>query len=179
MRLLLLSIILGTCLPLWGQKYISDQGTISFFSNAPLEDIKANTEEATSVIDLATGEIAFSVPIKSFEFRKSLMQQHFNENYMDSEKYPKSTFKGKILNFKPSPGTYKATAEGQLTIKGKTNKVQVEGTVVVKEQSVELEAVFPVALKDYKIKIPKILFSNIAETVEVTVKFQYKPYAPN
>jgi len=166
-------------LPLWGQKYLSDKSTVTFFSEAPVENIKATSEEASSIFDMGSGKIAFSVPIKSFQFRKSLMQKHFNENYMDSEKYPKATFEGKITNYQAVDGSYKARASGEMTIHGKTNKIEVDGDVIINDQTITISAVFPIALKDYKIKIPKILFSNIAEVVEVDVSFQYKPYVPN
>ena len=179
MKLLIVSVVMFLSHTCWAQKYISKEGSITFFSEAPLENIKATSKEASSLFDLASGEIVFSVPIKSFEFRKSLMQKHFNENYMDSDKYPKGTFKGKITNFQAVDGTYNAKATGTLTIKGETNKIDVDGEVMIKDQTVVIKAAFPVALKDYKIKIPKILFSNIAETVDVDVLFQYKPYVPN
>lgn len=179
MRVLFIFGVMLLSAQVCAQKYITEKADISFFSEAPIENIKATTSEASSLIDLATGEFAFSVPIKSFTFRKSLMKKHFNENYMDSEKYPKATFKGTLKNYQTTPGSYRAIAIGELTIHGRKNKVEIEGDLVVTDKSVEINAVFPVALKDHNIKIPKILFSNIAEIVEVTVAFQYKPYAPN
>lgn len=168
--LMLLSI------PSWGQKYISENSDITFFSEAPLENIKATNIQASSLIDLSSGDIVFSVPIKSFKFRKSLMQQHFNENYMESEEYPKANFKGKLKNYQQAPGIYQASAVGEMTIHGQTRKVEIPGDLIIDDKSAEIKAVFLVSLQDYKIKIPKILFSNIAEEVEVTVFFKYRPY---
>ncbi len=161
------------------QRYISNTGSIKFFSEAPLENITAVNHQASSVFDLGSGEIVFSVPIKEFEFKKSLMKKHFNENYMDSDEYPKATFKGKLKNYRPENGNYAATAVGDLTIHGQTRKVEIKGDLKVSTNAVVMEAVFPVALKDYDIKIPKILFSNIAEEVEVTLKFELKPHVSN
>lgn len=161
------------------QKYISRKSMVSFFSEAPLENIKADNSSASSVLDLETGEIVFSVPIRGFKFPKSLMQKHFNENYMESEIYPKSTFKGIISGYNVKDGHYDASAAGELAIHGVTRKVQVTGEMNVNQNELTLSATFPVALEDYDIKIPTILFSNIAENIDVTIEFIYKPYVTN
>ena len=163
----------------FSQKYIAKEATISFFSEAPLEDIEAINTKATSLVDLATGEIVFSVPIREFQFKKSLMKQHFNENYMDSEVYPKSTFKGKIEGYQLTDGQYSSKAKGDLFIHGVTNSVSVDGTVKLSGDELTITANFPVMLEDYNIKIPKILFSNIAESVDVKIEFIYRPYVTN
>jgi polyisoprenoid-binding protein YceI len=160
----------------FSQKYISKTSTITFFSEAPLENIEAVNSKATSLIDLETGEIVFSVPIDAFQFKKSLMKQHFNENYMDTEIYPKSTFKGKVTGYQKQDGKYQAKAEGLLTIHGVTNPLSVEGEMRLSEDEISINTSFPVLLEDYKIKIPRILFSNIAESVDVKVQFVYQPY---
>ena len=82
-----------------GQKYSAEKSFVAFFSHAAIEDITADNTKSVSIFNSATGDIAFSIPIKEFEFAKSLMKEHFNEKYMDSEKYPKSTFQGKINGF--------------------------------------------------------------------------------
>lgn len=160
----------------WGQKYISDKAYVKFYSSAPIEDIEAHNESATSVIDMETGKVAFSVKIKGFQFEKSLMQEHFNENYMDSDKYPKSTFSGQIKDWKNEPGKRSVSVDGELMIHGVKKQVTIQGTIDVSEGRIKVESVFPVKLEDYKVKIPKAVFYNIAEEVEVTVKFEYKPY---
>jgi len=161
------------------QKYISESATITFFSKAPIENITATNKKVSSILDLSTGEIVFSVPIREFEFRKSLMKKHFNENYMESESYPRSTFKGKVQGIGSSDGSYQAIAVGELNIHGVTQKIEITGEVVLKPHEINLKAKFPVLLKDHNIKIPKILFSNIAEEVEVSIEFIYRPYASN
>ena len=141
----------------------------------PMEDIEASNADGQSAFDIGSGEIVFSIPIASFIFKKSLMQEHFNENYMESEKYPKSTFRGKISGFDPNISTIqKATAKGTLTIHGVEQDVEVEGELQVDDTTAEISAKFPVELKDYNIKIPKVVFYNIAEVVDVTVKFSYE-----
>ena len=82
-----------------GQKYISEKSNIVFFSSALLEDIEARNEKAKSVFNADNGDIVFSIPVNQFQFAKSLMQEHFNEKYMESDKYPKTIFKGKVLDF--------------------------------------------------------------------------------
>ena len=112
------------------QKYITKNGYVSFFGHTPMEDIKADNNQVASILDISTGEIAFQVLIKSFQFEKALMQEHFNENYLESEKFPRSTFSGKItnlseVNFSKS-GKYEATVEGDLLIHGVTKKISTK-----------------------------------------------------
>ena len=161
------------------QKFITSDSYVKFFSSAPLEDIEAENKTARSVIDLSTGELAYSVVIKDFEFEKSLMQEHFNENYLESEKYPNSTLKAKIVDWSGMKGKQEVTVKGELNIHGITNEVEIPGTIDYQDDKVLVEAKFPVQLKDYKVKIPKAVFYNIAEEVEVTVKFEYSPYTSN
>ena len=158
------------------QKYKSVSSSVHFFSSAPMEDIEATNLKGQSAIDLSTGEIVFSIPIKSFEFEKSLMQEHFNENYMESDKYPSATFKGIISGFnEEAAGWQKAKANGSMNIHGVQNELSAEGEVRIEEGSLEIKSKFPIALEDYKIKIPKVVFYNIAEVVEVTITFTYEP----
>jgi polyisoprenoid-binding protein YceI len=159
-----------------GQVYKLVEGEIEFFSNAPVEDIKANTSEIQSLLDQKEGSIAFLIPIKSFQFRKSLMQRHFNENYMESDKFPNATFKGNIKGWEQTTTEKQTvTAVGEMTIHGVTNSIEVEGKVEKNGDEVYIDAVFPVRIADYDIKIPKVMFYNIAEVVEITVKLKYEP----
>lgn len=159
----------------FAQKYISDQSRVHFYSSAPVEDIEAVNDQAKSAIDLSNGGFAFSVPSNQFQFKKSLMQEHFNESYMESEKYPKATFTGKVKNWVPFEGEQEVVASGDLTIHGVTKHVEVPAKLNIQNDQLIVDSVFPVALAEYKIKIPKALFYNIADTVEVTVHFEYKP----
>ena len=161
---------------LFGQKFISENSYIRFYSEAPIEDIEAINETSKSVVDLGNGQVVFSVQIADFNFDKSLMQEHFNENYLESDKYPKATFKGQILNWEQKSGRQEVVVEGEFNIHGVTKKVKMSGSIDVSESTVTVESVFNIKVADYKIKIPKAVFYNIAEEVEVTVKFDYKPY---
>ncbi len=178
-----LHLMAACCLLVWSggaepaqaQRYRLTSGEVSFFSSAPLEDIAANNTQAQSIFDAASGEIAFIIPIKKFTFEKSLMQEHFNENYLESDQYPNAKFEGVLAGFQPEvSGPQQVTARGKLTIHGVTHTVEVPGTVHLKGDRIAMNAKFPVKLEDYKIKIPQVVFYNIAEVVDVTVNFVYE-----
>lgn len=174
MRLWFLTILLlSTALSSWSQKFSIEKSYIKFFSSATIEDITAENTKANSIFNEATGEVVFSIPIQEFQFAKSLMKEHFNEKYMESEKFPKSTFQGKINDFKPDGGLQTVTASGKLTIHGVTHEVQIPGTIEKANGKITMKAKFMVKLEDYKITRPRLLWKNIAEEVEVTVEFNY------
>jgi hypothetical protein len=158
------------------QKYYTKNGLITFYSKAPLEDIQADNNEVLSVLN-PTGELQFSLLNTGFHFEKALMQEHFNEDYMESTKYPKSTFKGKVTNLSEinftKDGTYNTTATGDLTIHGVTNKVTATGTITVKNGVVSATSKFKIQLADYKIAIASMAKGHISETIEITVKCDY------
>jgi len=160
----------------YGQKFVSEKSFISFFSDAAIEDISAENKKATSIFNAGTSEIVFSVPMKDFKFAKTLMQEHFNEKYMESEKYPKATFQGKFVNFNAqTSGTQEVKAQGKLTIHGVTRDIDIPGTVENSDKNIVMKSKFFIVLEDYKITRPQLLWQNIAEQVEVTVEFTYKP----
>jgi polyisoprenoid-binding protein YceI len=159
----------------FAQKFKSTTSNVHFYSDAPVEDIEATNLDGQSALDLSTGDIVFSIPIKSFTFEKSLMQEHFNENYLESDKYPRAFFKGKVSNYDVSkPEFQNASAKGFITIHGVEKELSTEGQIKINGNSFELKAKFPVKLEDFKIKIPKVVFYNIAEIVDVTVTFNYE-----
>jgi hypothetical protein len=159
------------------QKIFTKNGHISFFSSTPLEDIKADNNQVVSVLNSQTGELQFSLLIKNFRFKKALMEEHFNESYLESEKYPKAIFKGMRAGNTPvnfgADGTYPVTATGDLTIHGITKKISVPGTITIKAGQPAASARFQVKPADYNISIPKIVRNNIAEVIEVTVTCNY------
>ena len=158
-----------------GQKIVSIKSKVTFFSDAVLEDITASTTKTNGIIDLKKSEFAFSLPIKEFEFEKSLMKEHFNEKYMESEKFPKATFLGTIRNFNPDAVAQDVVAVGKLTVHGVTKEVEIPATMKKSDASYQVNAKFTVRLEDHNIKIPQLLFQNIAESVEVTVDFNFAP----
>lgn len=157
--------------------YVSRRAVFSFFSEAPMEDITAKTDKGVSALNLATRSVYFKVPIRSFEFRKSLMQQHFNENYMESDKYPNAEFRGSILEDIASrkDGSYPVTVRGKLNIHGVARDYTVKGELKISNGSIVANAKFPVRLEDHKIKIPSLVIKNIAEVVDVQVAATYAP----
>jgi hypothetical protein len=161
------------------QKYFTRKGHVSFFSEAPLQKIEAHNYQATSFLS-TDGGIVFSILIKGFEFEKQKMQDDFNDNYMESDKYPKATFDGKITNINQidfkKDGTYKADVEGKMTIHGVTKDIKCTGTIQVQGDKITALGKFPVSVKDYGIKIPTIVVQKIAEVVEVTANISYEPY---
>lgn len=177
---ILLSIFIWAGNSLQAQdKYFTRNGHISFFSKTPVENITADNKQVASIMDTGTGEVVFSVLMKSFQFPKALMQEHFNESYIESDKYPKSTFKGKILNIQgvdfSKEGVYKVEVEGELTIHGVTKPVKSEGTLEVKENKVYAKSAFNVAAADYNIQIPKVVQDNIAKNIDIQVDLVYEP----
>ncbi|MCS6904742.1 MAG: YceI family protein [Bacteroidia bacterium] len=163
--------------------YITQNAYIRFFSEAPLENIEAHNKKVSSVLNIQTGKIGFKLLIKNFQFENGLMQEHFNENYMESEKYPYSEFNGQILEVASGKldlskvGTYSVTVAGDLTIHGVKRKVQHVGTLEVQSDRIIAKAKFPIRVADYNIKIPTLYIKNIAEVVEVTLEAIYKPVA--
>lgn len=155
------------------QKWMTRTGKVSFFSSTSVENIEAFNNEAASVIDAKTGEVAFIVPVKSFKFEKALMQEHFNENYMESDKFPKAEYKGKISNIAEvnfsKEGTYNVKTSGKLTMHGVTKDVAANGTVVVKAGVATIKSKFMVAPSEYGIKVPAVTASKIASKIEITV----------
>jgi polyisoprenoid-binding protein YceI len=159
----------------YGQKFISTRGMIKFYSHATIEDITATNEKGTALFDAGTNAIALMVPINQFVFAKSLMQEHFNEKYLESERYPRSTFQGRIIGYNPETGTEQTvSAQGKLTIHGVTRDVTIPGQITRTDTGLKMTSKFVVELKDYKVEIPRLMWQNIAERVEVTLDFSLK-----
>jgi polyisoprenoid-binding protein YceI len=158
------------------QKYTLEKSLVIFFSDATIEDIRAENIRASSIFNISTGEVVFSVPISDFEFEKELMKEHFNEKYLETEKFPRAIFQGKFLNVKSDQiGEQVVNASGKLTIHGVTKAVNFPGTLDITPNQIIARSKFMIRLEDYKIKIPQLVWQNIAEEVEVTVEFYYKP----
>jgi len=155
------------------QKYITKTGFIRFYSHAAIENIEANNKQVNCALDISTGDFVFKVLMKSFEFEKALMQEHFNDDYVESDKIPNASFKGKVTNFKDinftKNGTYQATIDGDLTIHGITKKIQEKGTFEVTAGKIVGQAKFNISLKEYNVIIPKTVVNNISDMIEITV----------
>lgn len=161
---------LASCLQ--AQVYKTSTGVVKFHSHTSVEDIDATNSTVAAAMS-AAGAVEFSVSINSFQFKKALMQKHFQENYMESTKFPKSTFKGKLTDPKAvnysKDGSYAVTVKGTMTMHGVAKEVSIPGTVVVKGSKITLQADFKVKPKDYDIKVPAANAAQVAEEIEVNV----------
>jgi polyisoprenoid-binding protein YceI len=152
-------------------KYKIAKSEVSFFSDAPLEDIGGINKETQGIVDFDAKNFIFKIPVKSFLFDSKLMEDHFNENYMESEKYPSSVFKGTIQgNYNlAKDGEYPVNAVGDLTIHGVTQNRSIPSSIIVKNGVPSLKSKFNVKLTDHKIEIPTLVFEKLAEIVEVKI----------
>ena len=162
----------------FAQIYVVKDGSVYFYSKAPIEDIQAATNNVQAILNTQTKEVAIIVPIRGFQFQKDLMQEHFNEKYMESDKYPNAAFSGKInedIDW-TKDGTYTATSTGQMKMHGVKREETYTGTVTVKGGEISLVSRFNVAIRDYNIEKPKLLFQNIADSINVKMDINFKPY---
>ncbi|SMG13611.1 YceI-like domain-containing protein [Marivirga sericea] len=160
-------------------KYFTKTGYAKFYSEAPLENIEAINNKVQSIIDMKRSEVVINLPITAFQFENSLMQEHFNENYMESEKFPLAKFQGYFVNGAPIDmtvdGSYEVQVKGKMTIHGVTKPLNIGGVIKVTDNNVLATTKFMIRVADYDIDIPTIVFRNIAEEVEVTIELQYMP----
>lgn len=160
------------------EKLATKNGHIWFYSKMPLETIEAHNKQVVAVIDTKTGDVVFNLLIKSFSFERALMEEHFNENYMESLKYPRASLKGRIINIGAvklsTPGTYNAVIEGELTIHGVTKKVKEAGTFQVSADNVKAVAKFKLSPLDFGIKIPAVVADKISKQFDVNLDLDFK-----
>ena len=171
-RIFCLLLCAGNTLYGYSQLYTGKSYEVSFFSDGPIEDISAVSKSAQAMMNTAKNTIALKVTIKGFHFEKQLMEEHFNEKYMESDKYPYAEFSGTIkdsVDYKKD-GVYKVTVLGKLKMHGVEKERTIPGTITVKGGVITVDAKFDVALKDHNIEIPTLVAQNIAEVVAVTVK---------
>lgn len=180
MKFLLLSGFLVVAGTLQAQdKYFTKTGRISFFSEAPLEDIEAINNTAAAVLDAKSGVMAFSVLMKGFEFDKALMQEHFNDHYVESDRFPKAEFRGTVLNNGEinytKEGSYAARVKGRLTIHGVTRDIETTGTIRVEKAGLRSVSSFNIRLSDYNIRIPSLVKDKISNVVKISVDSRLEP----
>lgn len=166
--------------PVTAQKFLTRTAVIRFFSEAPLENIEAVNRQVLAIYDDSRKELAFRVTMKAFEFEKAAMQEHFNRDYVHSDKYPLATFEGRIVepaSFQLSPGqSVKVKVSGNLTLHGVTKAVSEAGTVTFEDGKVKLKAEFSLLLSDYNIKVPTDKVRNISNTIKIFVNGTLDPY---
>ncbi|MDQ3278241.1 MAG: YceI family protein [Bacteroidota bacterium] len=162
-------------------RFFTKTGRITFYSHAPMEDIEAVNKTASAVLDAKTGQLQFAVLMKGFEFKKALMQEHFNENYVESHKYPKAEFRGSIVNNNEvnytKEGSYPVKVKGQLSLHGVTRQMEVPATIQVQGGRVDGTATFTLGVSDFRITIPSLMKEKISNNVKVTVQVKLEPLA--
>ncbi|MCF8238398.1 MAG: YceI family protein [Saprospiraceae bacterium] len=172
--LFLIALATVSVTSLSAQKYFTRDGMISFSASTPLETIEPTNKGATAVIDAATGVVEFAVLIKGFIFEKALMQEHFNENYLQSGKYPKATFKGKIVDAESikwtKNGTYPVNVKGIMTLHGVSKEIKTTATIQVSGGRIIATSNFELPLSDYEISIPSVVADKISKTAKVKVE---------
>lgn len=160
------------------EKYLTKNGHINFFSDSPLKVIKANNNQVLSIVSIDNGQIVIHVLMKSFLFEKSLMQEHFNENYIESDKYPKAKFKGKLIGFDLSDNLeQKIRIKGELSLRGKTKQIELSSIMIFKEGVLAIKGSFNIAIADFDIKVSGSTMNNsIAELIKVSFDIKHIKY---
>lgn len=179
LRILFILALFAASVNAFGQgKYISKNAYISFYSSTPLEDILGESNEAVSVLNAETGEIGFQALMTTFHFKRALMEEHFNENFIESDKYPKAKFNGKIENFNKDMlkgAATSITVTGQLSVHGVEKTITVPATIGMENGKLIGTAKFFTKPEDYNITIPAVVRDKIGKEMEVNVKAIYSP----
>lgn len=161
-------------------RWYTKEAKVAFYCDGSAEKIEAVTSKGVCVVDANTGQVEFSVLMKAFTFEKALMQEHFNENYVESDKYPKAVFKGTLLEPASvkwtTDGTYPVKIKGQMTLHGVTNEMTASATISVKGGKPSGTSTFIITLADYKIEIPKIVADKVSEKVRIVVDAAFIPF---
>ena len=171
-NILIFLIVFSQSLSTKAQIYIAKDVYIHFFSPAPVADIEANSTTATGKLNLGKKEVSIEMMVSDFKFKKALMQAHFNEKYIETDKYPKASFKGKFkenLNLERD-GTYSINIEGKFSIHGVERFKKIICNINVKDQNITFDSAFELLSADYKIKAPNVLYRKVGEEVGVDIK---------
>ena len=175
--LLILMISQFLAITCFGQIYMTKTGQSSFFSETPLENISAVNNQVAVLLNTATGEMAILMQQRAFHFPNKLMEEHFNENYMETEKFPTAVFTGKIkevLDY-TKDGSYSVNADGALSMHGVKQNRTLKGQLVIANGQITLTSAFDVKLTDHKIEVPTLVIAKIAESISVKNTFVLVP----
>ena len=179
-KLVLLVAFCFLSLSLFAQKQITKSGTIEIFSETPLFTIEGVNQKVASIINTSNGEFVASTLVRSFKFEEALVEEHFNENYIESHKFPKAVYKGKIVDFDKidlsKDGTYDVVVVGKLTIHGTTNDIKEKGKITVKGGVISATSTFDVSLAGYKVKVEETYKDAIKDAITLRINFNYKVY---
>ena len=177
--LLFIYLLIGISTLKSQDRYLTKTGKVSFYSVAPLEDIEGHHRSVTAVFDTKAGSLQFLLLINGFEFEKALMQEDFNEEYLESPKYPKAEFKGLVTNNSAitytKEGEYPAKVKGILSIHGETKELEASGRIIVKEGKIVMNAIFNILLSDFKVPISKLVKDKISNKVKITLDATLEP----
>ncbi|MEZ5008160.1 MAG: YceI family protein [Chitinophagales bacterium] len=172
--------ILTTSIAFSQDLYLTKTGEITFFSKTPMEDIEAENNSVTCILKTSEGQVAFKVLMKSFLFEKAAMQQHFNDDYVESDKYPKATYDAQIIDHDKidftKDGTYTVKTKGEFSLHGVTNTLEEEGTITIKGKKITINSSFDVELEDYNIAVPNMYLKKISNTINIKVHAELEPY---
>jgi len=157
------------------QNYMTKTGFIGFYSKTPFEDIQGENNQVYAVLDPATRHMAFAVLLKGFIFPKELMQVHFNENYVESDKFPKATFSGTCSGDMDlsKDGIYQVVVKGDLSLHGVTRTLETTGQITVKNGKITGSSAFKIKPEDYQITIPGVVRDKIAKEIDVKVQIAW------
>lgn len=172
-------VLFLTTSTLFSQKYFTKTGVVSFEASVPsFEEVKAKNKTTTAILNIETGEIAALCLIKGFRFKVALMEEHFNENYAESGRFPKATFKGAIENFSFDELSDKAkiyTIKGDLSFHGKTVVINTDAKIAIINNEISLLTNFETSIDNFDIKLSKTVLKKVAETVDVSINFKLIP----
>ena len=156
---------------------IARQGQVSFFSYTSVENIEASNNQVLSIIDQQNGKVAVRVLLRAFVFKKALMEEHFNESYVESDIYPELIFDGKLIDYDASKfGDSPQFIKGIMDFHGVKKEIEIKANVAVTNRKIVLSGDFEVAIDDFKIKVPALLVPNISKEIQVKFRFEYSPY---
>ncbi|MDH7448062.1 YceI family protein [Aquimarina sp. 2201CG14-23] len=157
------------------EKYLTKKGTINFEASVPsFEEVKAKNSTVTAILNADNGEFAALALMKGFRFKNALMEEHFNENYIESDEYPKAVFKGKFIDFDKSNIKNEYLIKGTLTLHGKSKDIEVKGTVSKDDDTISVSSSFITKPEEFDIKIPSIVSKKIADDISVSLNFSLK-----
>ncbi|MCH1406826.1 MAG: YceI family protein [Schleiferiaceae bacterium] len=165
MKRIVLTVLLICSTVASAQQYLTREARLSFDAGSPLEDIEAFTESGSAVFDASSGKIGVQVLMTSFQFKRALMQEHFNENYVESEKFPKASFRGVFAD---------GEVKGALSIHGSTQEISVPANLTQEDGNFVLVTSFEILLADYGVKIPGAVANKISNTASIQVRATLK-----
>ncbi|MFZ4680617.1 MAG: YceI family protein, partial [Flavobacterium sp.] len=165
---LFMALLIGSTV--FSQKMITRSGEIKFDATVPgaMDEVIGTNKTVSAIFDKSTTDLVVLGLVKSFKFKSPLMEEHFNENYMESDKLPKASFKGKVVNYKGKAGSY--DVEGDLTIHGIANKVKTKMAVVNDGVKLLISGAFAIKLIDYKLDVPALAKKTLSETAKISIK---------